>query len=111
MAFKTKTNKTISLKSGSTIVTGSDVQVLPLSNTHCGVIFVPLNGGEKKTFKIAYTVAYQYLAGFMKPPSINALQKTFEEDSNCKNPIGNTVEIDGEDHYGFPSWCRILLGV
>jgi hypothetical protein len=31
--------------------------------------------------------------------------------ANCKNPIGNTVEVDGEDYYGFPSWCRILLGI
>ena len=108
--FRTKTNKTIAFKSGITIVNNSDVTVVPVNSLNCGVTYVSLDGKEIK-FKMGYYVAYQYLAGFVKPPSTKSLEKNFSENSTCRNPIGNVIEVDGEDHYGFPSWCRILLGV
>lgn len=108
--FKTKTINTIALRSGITIENASDVIVRPLSSLYCGVTYNTVDGKEVK-FKLAYTVAHQYLAGFVKPPSIKSLEKSYSDMATCKNPIGNTVEVDGEDHYGFPSWCRILLGI
>lgn len=111
MGFKTKNNQTLMFTSGNVITSGSDVEVVPLNNTYCGIKFKPLNGDPELKLKIRYEIAHQYLAGFVKPPTIQSLQKTFADNSTCKNPIGNTVEVDGEDQYGFPSWCRILLGV
>ena len=108
--FRTKTIRTITFKSGVTITNHSDVTVVPVNSLNCGVTYVSAEGKELK-FKIGYSKAHEYLLGFVKPPSIKSLEKNYSENATCKNPIGNTVEVDGEDHYGFPSWCRILLGI
>ena len=111
MGFNTRTINTIAFRSGTTITNGSEVEVVPLNTTHCGIKFKPLNGGPEVKIKIRYEIAHQYLAGFNKAPSVKSLEKKFSEMSTCKTPIGNTVEVDGQDQYGFPSWCSILLGV
>lgn len=108
--FQTKTSKTIILKSGLKILSNSEVEVKPLNTTYCGIIYKQINGPDIKV-KMYYTVAHEYLIGFVKPPNIKSLEKKFSGEGSCTTPIGNTVEVDGEDHYGFPSWCRVLLGI
>lgn len=93
------TQKEITLKSGKIVPRGTKVTIKPLENERCLVTTA------NETFKARLLPALKLIG--KKEPSIKKLEKWFE-DGICKTPTGETVEIDGEDYKGFPSWAKLL---
>lgn len=91
--------KTITTKGGTVFNVDEKVICKPENN------FLIISNGDKKC-RLPYSKAYLYLTKFKKEPSLNSLEKQALSGITT-TPIGNKVETDGNDVYGFPSWLII----
>lgn len=82
------TKRDIKLKDGSTLAKGSPVT---FDGTNICLVM-----GKRVRISSAFVA-----------PSVATLQK-WSNDSKCKTPTGKTVEPDGVDEYGCPSWLMVL---
>ena len=98
-ALKVSVKEVIKTKSGIIFKVGEIVTCIPSNN------FVLIESEDKKC-RIPYTKANKYLTKFTKEPSLKTLEK-HSLSGITKTPIGNKVEMDGCDMYGFPSWFII----
>jgi hypothetical protein len=55
---------------------------------------------------MSWQVAHKYFAEFEPMPSMAALER-MSNDGLCETPTGETVEPDGYDEHGCPSWLMI----
>jgi hypothetical protein len=90
-----KLYKDIPLKDGTILMKGSLVSVEPVNYRACKITFP---SGE--SHQVRYTSVF-------KPPSMKCLNEWLM-DEGCETIIGNTVEPDGYDDQGFPSWLLAL---
>ena len=60
--------------------------------------------GSDSEFKISNGSAIKMLG--KKEPSISSLSR-WNSNGNCKSILGETVEPDGTDSYGSPSWLIV----
>jgi hypothetical protein len=60
--------------------------------------------GSESEFKISNGTAIKMLG--KKQPSISSLSR-WDSNGNCKSIMGETVEPDGIDSYGSPSWLIV----
>lgn len=98
-ALKVSVKEVIKTKSGNIFNIGEVVKCTPTNN------FVLIENEDKKC-RIPYTKASKYLTIFKKEPSLKTLEK-HSLSGITTTPIGNKVEMDGYDMYGFPSWFII----
>ena len=103
-----KTKKEIKSKNGVNYPKGTKCKIEPKTTAN-GIYYAQitiLNGSNVK-LNTVYKNLYRYFSKFKKEPSINTLM---EDSLGCATttPIGNRVEFDGIDTYGFPSWFMIL---
>ena len=61
--------------------------------------------GADCEYKISNGTAIKMLG--KKQPSLSSLSR-WESNGNCKSLLGETVEPDGTDSYGSPSWLLFL---
>ena len=61
--------------------------------------------GADYEYKISNGTAIKMLG--KKQPSLSSLSR-WESNGNCKSLLGETVEPDGTDSYGSPSWLLFL---
>lgn len=81
---------------GTTLKKGDRVMVKPIpGNTSICLISTPSNG--------EYKVRYQTV---FKVPSMKCFEKWTYGDT-CKSVAGKTIEPDGYDSEGFPSWLLV----
>lgn len=99
------TKQDIKMKSGKTISANTLCDITPVNSSY--LLVKPINEPEK-VCRMPYEKAYQYLTKFKKAPTIKTLEK-YVLSGITKNPLGNTVEPDGYDCYGIPSWCLIMF--
>ena len=90
-----KTQKAIKLKDGSTLPKGLPVTFCQDNPSRCLV-----QGDRLEPYRVRVTSAF-------RAPSIEALS---EDTSVCESVAGETVEPDGWDSHGSPSWM-LALGV
>lgn len=94
-----KTKYDIKLKTGEVISAGTFVTLRPMDRL-CEVITV------EKTYKFTWlTVATKILG---KTIPINRTLEKYIYDGICKSINGKTVEPDGVDSDGFPSWLIVM---
>lgn len=94
--------KAITLKNGKTFQEGTYFSIIPLDKSFVEV--EALNIGEK--FRMSYIKLHKFFDVFITPPTIDELICN-SIDGVTTTPLGNNVEIDGEDEYGYPSWFTI----
>jgi hypothetical protein len=83
------------------IAQGTTIQVDQFYSA--GILFTH-NGVRRR---ILWQVAHKYFACFSKCPTLATLER-WSNDGRCKTPAGKTVEPDGIDENGIPSWLMIL---
>lgn len=94
--------KTFKNKSGETFEVGERVKCTPINN---GAFLI--ESSDKKC-RMPYKMAYMYLTKFKKEPSLKTLEK-YTWNGYSTTPLGEKVEVDGNDKYGFPSWTQIAF--
>ena len=101
---KVFTNSPIKMKSGYTIRTGSQIEI---AFEQIGYKYGIHLRHQNNNFKVSLQLLKK-LQG-IKQPSIKTLQK-WEYNGISKSVFGKTVEPDGHDEYGSPSWTLLLIG-
>lgn len=96
------TEKTITMKGGLVIEKGTEVNITPAMLKNGRKCHPSLCTLEYKGQR--YGVRYTSVFG---EPSIEDIQEMVM-DGNCTTPSGDTVEPDGHDSHGFPSWLIIF---
>ena len=90
-----KTEKAIKLKNGEVLPKGLPVSFQKECPSACLV-----HGGRGEPFRVRVTSAF-------RQPSIDALEEAVY-DGVCESVAGHSVEPDGWDHEGSPSWLLAL---
>ena len=98
--MKKKLLKDIKMKSGEILPAGLYVEVQPHTDSTCLVCVNTAFTGFKKSYVL------RYISVFTRPSDLKLCE--WLNNSMCKTPTGKTVEIDGHDSEGYPSWCLIL---
>lgn len=98
-----KFSKDVKLKNGTIVPRGTMANLKPFEKN--GISYCEVTCDNGTIFKTK-TLSAVVLIG-KKVPTISKLEK-WCEDGICKTPAGKTVEVDGEDYKGFPSWARLL---
>jgi hypothetical protein len=98
--MKKRLFKDIHLKSGKTLPKGLYVEVEPINEFTCKVLSDIESPGFLKTYFFKYTSVF--------PAPSQAQLVKWMMNMNAKTPAGKTVEVDGFDPEGFPSWLIIL---
>lgn len=94
-----KLPREIKLKNGSTIPVGAVVDVLPDQKHPDRICKVAYDG---TVYRLRYTSVF-------KQPNMHTIESAVC-DGVCESILGQTVEPDGYDDHGFPSWL-LALGV
>lgn len=102
LTLKVTVKKTFRNKGGEIFEIGERVTCTPINN---GAFLIENN---EKQCRMPYRMAHRYLTKFKKEPSLKTLEKHSWEGVST-TPLGEKVEIDGNDKYGFPSWMQIRL--
>lgn len=89
------TEKSVLLKSGETIPSGAPVTFLPQSWSRCLV-----QGARSEPYRVRVTSVFNC-------PSMDELEES-ANDGVCQSIAGETVEPDGYDEHGSPSWLLAL---
>ena len=101
--LKTKVLSTLKSKKGTVIEEGTQVTVTYLKDED----YLKIETFDGRIIKIRPMYANKKLRGFKKTPSDKTLAK-WNGDGIAKSIKGNTVEPDGYDEYGMPSWFLAL---
>ena len=92
-------------KNNGMVVTKGTLVSIEFDKENLGKVVCHTIGGEKIKFPVI--VAYKYVKGFPKPPTMEKMMK-WQEDGFCKSILGERVEPDGIDAQGSPSWLLAL---
>ncbi len=90
-----QTEKAIKLKDGSTLPKGLPVSFLPESPWRCLV-----KGDRAEPYRVRVTSAFT-------PPDMMEVEEGLDY-GRCMSIAGETVEPDGWDEHGSPSWLLAL---
>ena len=90
-----KTIKDLKMKSGEIVPRGTEIQPCKGHDSICLV-----QGARLEPYRIKYTSA-------IAVPDIDELEN-WSNDGVCDSVSGESVEPDGHDRYGFPSWLLVL---
>jgi len=88
---------------GTVLPAGSTVEVEFTAN-RSSIVWFRL--GEQRV-GTSIVRAHRYSRAFKPAPSINTLER-WNESGTCKTALGHTVEPDGVDASGCPSWLLVM---
>ncbi len=91
-----KTQKTITLKDGSTLPKGLPVKFIPGKDSRCLVS----SPAHPAPLQVRITSAF-------KTPSVSTLDR-WSNEAVVKTPTGKRTEADGHGEDGSPSWLLVL---
>ena len=86
---------------------GQKVALVPKNKNGWVYFFTPLIGGDAgKTITVSKTIlrAFEEIVY----PTMEDLQSWIFDETHPETPLGNIVEPDGHDPYGWASWMLIL---
>jgi len=107
LTFTTTTLKDVKSKKGFEIKSGEDV-VLEWTPKDYRVTYIyKISGGNENKIAVLTQNLYKYVRGVSKPPSLSALERMVNS-GRSKSVVGKTVEPDGVDPYGSPSWLMVM---
>ena len=95
--------KEIKMKDGSVLPEGKRFQIRWEETSIGHRPRVKAHDSESE-FKISNGTAIKMLG--KKQPSVSSLSR-WDSNGNCKSILGETVEPDGTDSYGSPSWLIV----
>jgi hypothetical protein len=91
-------------KSGDFIPTDAFIQIY-FCEKKPDRVFFRYNTDSAKSLPLV--VAYKYLKGFSKPPTMKTLEK-YSNDAIAKTPTGFKTEPDGFGEDNSPSWLLVM---
>ena len=100
------TIKEIKLKDGTVFPVGTECEISFVGNGSPSAILRVSSNGEAREFKVSCANLSKYFKGF-KVPSMASLER-YSDEGICKSVLGKTVEPDGWDDEGSPSWLLAL---
>jgi hypothetical protein len=103
--YVSRTKRDIPLKDKTVIPSGIPVECY-FSPLHRHSLFAVYG---QNVVRLSIERAHQNLRGFGKAPSIATIEKWDMERGISKTPLGRTVEPDGHDENGCPSWQELVL--
>lgn len=102
-----KTLRDITLKSGIVIAKDTEVTIKWLAPEVSRGVLCEVVTKDGQTFKTMVGTLHTKVSGCKKPPTLNTLRK-WVFDGVAKSVLGKTVEPDGYDEHGSPSWLLAL---
>ena len=91
----------------TTLPKGQRCALVPADRTGQRYFFTPITEGDAgKTIKVSQIILKCF--NEINVPSMSEMEVYVFDQADCETPLGNIVEPDGIDQYGWPSWMLII---